>query len=57
MNFSIVILYSHDRKTQLQNSLECLSECKYYNNAEKIIISDGKSNFTNCLASRFERAA
>jgi len=54
MNFSIVILYSHDRKTQLQNSLECLSECKYYNNAEKIIISDGKSNFTNSEWNIFE---
>jgi len=47
MKFSIIILYSSDRKAQLENSIKCLSESYNYDNAEKIIICDGKSNFTH----------
>lgn len=42
--FSLVVLYSTDRLTQLKNSLACWSRMTGYNDCEKILVTDGDTN-------------
>lgn len=44
MEFSLVVLYSEDRRAQLLNSVECWGDCAGYESAQKILCVDGDSD-------------
>jgi len=42
---TIFILYSNDRKKETETTISCLSDSPEFENCQKILCSDGKSNF------------
>ena len=46
MEFSLVVLYSEDRRSQFLNSVECWGDCAGYASAQKILCVDGESDIS-----------
>lgn len=44
MKFSLVVLYSSDRKRQFETCLACWEGMSHYDDCEKILVVDGKTN-------------
>ena len=42
---SIFILYANDRLEELKSTIECLLDCEGFSSCQKIICSDGESNY------------
>lgn len=41
---TIFIMYSTDRRSQLENTISCLKDMKYYDQCQKVLVVDGKPN-------------